>query len=102
MNANEPEPTFLDGQASDRLAGLVFELAAQLHAERAQRIVLQTALRSRGLLDGADIAAAADHAAAGIAAALEISQRRLLDVIVELDDVSGPLRHEALDPKGND
>lgn len=97
MTRNEPEPIFLDARSSDRLAGLVFELAAQLHAERAQRIALQAALSKRGLIDDGDVeaAAGADDTARDITAALELSQRRLIDVLVELDDVSGPLRHEA-------
>jgi hypothetical protein len=47
--------------APDRqqLAGLVFELASQLHVERAQRVALQVALERAGVVDAATLLALA-------------------------------------------
>jgi len=48
-----------DRAAPDReqLTGLVFELASQLHVERAQRLALQAALEKSGLIDAATLLA---------------------------------------------
>jgi len=88
------EPSFLGSPDLDRTVGLVLELAAQLHTERHRRIVLEATLRERGLLGDDEMArAAADpQVIAAVAEALDRAQRRLFDVITELDDVAGPLR----------
>ncbi|HEY7739498.1 MAG TPA: hypothetical protein VIB01_02670 [Steroidobacteraceae bacterium] len=87
---NRPE------SAPDRrqLAGLVFELASQLHVERAQRIALQSALERSGALDAARLEALADdpdHRRLS-RALLEESIARLLRVLAEDRDPRRPLR----------
>ena len=44
------EHEYLRGISADKLAALVFELAAQLHVERAQRSALERALVEAGVL----------------------------------------------------
>lgn len=82
--------------APDRrqLAGLVFELASQLHVERAQRVALQSALERAGLLDARGIEALAAEASAQrlSRAMLEESIARLLRVLTEDADPRRPLR----------
>lgn len=83
---------------SERLAGLVFELASQLHAERARRIALEQALVSAGVLTAGAVAAAAPAARAETSAALDRSMHGLLRMIAESDDPRTPLRHEGRAP----
>lgn len=82
----------------DRLAALVFELAAQLHAERQRRMALEEVLVRRGLLDRAEVEAlAGDGTFLGTAqAALDANLRRMLRILEEAGDARGPLRSEAL------
>lgn len=81
--------------APDRrqLAGLVFELASQLHVERAQRVALQAALERAGLLDAGQLEALAAEASAQrlSRAMLEESIARLLRVLAEDSDPRRPL-----------
>lgn len=85
--------------APDRrqLAGLVFELASQLHVERAQRITLQMALERSGVLDPAKLEELT--AEAGVRrlsrTLLEESIARLLQVLAEDADPRRPLRRAA-------
>lgn len=83
-------------EAPDRrqLAGLVFELASQLHVERAQRVALQAALERSGVLEPSAIAAVAAEAAARQLSRqmLEESIARLLRVLTEDIDPRHPLR----------
>lgn len=77
----------------DRLTGLVFELAAQLHVERTQRLALETALERAGMLTpGAAAALAGD---AGLLsrsrAELEASMRKLMRVLGDDPDPRTPL-----------
>jgi len=86
----------MNGPALDveRLAGLVFELAAQLHAERLRRIALEHALETAGLLDPArlpELAGAVPVRERG-RAAVEESVAALLRVICESEDPRAPLR----------
>lgn len=85
------EPAELDAQ---RLAGLVFELASQLHAERLQRLALEHALQTAGLLDreSLDAAAAAQALRVHGREAVEASVARLMRVITEHSDPRTPLR----------
>lgn len=89
---------YLQDVSPDRLAALLFELAAQLHAERQRRMALEEVLVRRGLLDRAEIEAlAGDGAFLGTAqAALDTNLRRLLRILEEAGDARGPLRAEAL------
>jgi hypothetical protein len=90
--------SYLQDVGPDRLAGLLFELAAQLHAERQRRMALEHVLVRRGLLDRSEIEAlASDGAFLGTAqAALDANLRRLLRILEETGDARGPLRGEAL------
>jgi hypothetical protein len=84
----------------EQLTGLVFELASQLHAERAQRIALQVALERSGLVDAAALQALAsdpdvqrrNHDL------LEESIAKLLRVLAEAPDPRRPLQETSLDP----
>jgi hypothetical protein len=86
------------------LSALVFELASQLHAERAARMALQDALLRAGVTTTIEIEQAADAAPTreATAAALERSMRKLMRVLRESDDARTPLRAEArgFDPSG--
>jgi hypothetical protein len=81
----------------ERLAGLVFELASQLHVERARRIALEAVLREAGLVSDEKIEAAAADAAtrAATAAALDKAMHGLMRVVTEGSDPRTPLRREA-------
>ncbi len=78
----------------ERLAGLVFELAAQLHGERLRRLALEHQLERAGLLDPATLpaVAAASPVRERGRAAVEESVAALLRVICEHDDPRTPLR----------
>jgi hypothetical protein len=85
--------------APDRqqLAGLVFELASQLHVERAQRVALEVALQRAGLVDAATLQALTDdpELRRRDREMLEESIARLLRVLTEEADPSRPLREIA-------
>jgi hypothetical protein len=89
---------YLDGVTPDRLAALLMELAAQLHAERQRRMALEEALVRRGVLAREEIEALAGDAPflALSQAALDVNLRRLLRIMAEAGDARGPLRAEAL------
>jgi hypothetical protein len=78
----------------ERLAGLVFELASQLHAERVHRLALERALASAGVLpEGALRDAAADPALRECGRReVEQSVARLMRVLTESADPRAPLR----------
>lgn len=79
---------------TQRLAGLVLELAAQLQAERAHRLALEAALARAGVLPPGSAAALADDPAlrAESRRAADESVARLLRVLVEQPDARRPLR----------
>jgi hypothetical protein len=89
---------YLAGASPDRLAGLIFELAAQLHAERQRRMALEEVLARCGLIDRAEMESLAtdDTFLGGAQAALDANLRRLLRILEEAGDPRGPLRGEAL------
>jgi len=91
MSTRELPMTGLDTQ---RLAGLVFEVASQLHAERLHRMALETALERAGVLQREAIAAiAGDPEFRRLGeAAVEESLAKLMRVITELADARRPLR----------
>ena len=84
----------------EQLAGLVFELASQLHIERAQRVALQAALEKSGLVDAATLQALTldpdvqrrNHDMLGE------SITRLLRVLTDDADPRRPLKESSLDP----
>jgi hypothetical protein len=80
-----------------KLAGLIFELASQLHVERARRLALEAALAARGLVPPDAIESAGDAPAlrAAAAEAADAAIRALLRVLSESVDERAPLRGEA-------
>ncbi|MDE2295343.1 MAG: hypothetical protein KGL36_07780 [Gammaproteobacteria bacterium] len=89
-------PEFGEISAS-KLAGLIFELASQLHVERAHRLTLQAALEARGLITPESIEATAGESTlrASSEAAADASIRALLRILSEASDERTPLRDEA-------
>lgn len=79
---------------TERLAGLVFELASQLHAERAHRLALEHALQQAGIVTRAALESAASDAALRdrSRAEVEASVARLMRVVTENADPRAPLR----------
>ena len=94
-------PVELGGLDNSKLAALVFELASQLHIERARRLALEAALIARGTLSEADIETAGNDAALRrtAAEAADLAVRRLLRVLSESPDDRAPLRGEAPAPE---
>lgn len=89
---------YLRDVSPDRLAALVFELAAQLHVERTQRLALEAVLERAGVLAPGATQALADDSQL-LATALEqldASIRALLRIVTEAGDAKAPLRPEAL------
>lgn len=84
----------------DRLAGLVFELAAQLHVERQRRMALETALVGKGLVRRSqlDELAGDEQFLGDVRSALQESQEQLLAILLETDDARHPLRDRAAGP----
>ena len=95
------ELTFLPGGAgADTLAQLVMDLAAQLHVERQARLALQEALVRQGAVEAGAIEALAGDEAflARAREGLDASLARLVRIMAETGDRTGPLRAEA--PEG--
>jgi hypothetical protein len=91
------ELTFFDDAEDDVLAALVMDLAAQLHIERQRRLAMEELLVRSGTIDPAAIEALAGDAdfQAKAGDALDRSQARLIRIITEHGDRTGPLRDEA-------
>lgn len=89
--------TLLGDNQSDKLAGLVFELAAQLHIERTRRQALEEILIRNGILNPTAIEALATDAdfQNGMRDQLDQAIRRLLTIASEAGDPAAPLREEA-------
>jgi hypothetical protein len=89
---------YLAGVSPDRLAALLMELAAQLHAERQRRMALEELLVRRGVVTREEIEGLAGDAAflGSAQSALDANLRRLLRIMAEAGDARGPLRNEAL------
>jgi hypothetical protein len=79
---------------AERLAGLVFELASQLHAERVHRLALESALVRAGVVPEAALQAAAEDPALRERSRREVEESvaRLMRVITESADPRAPLR----------
>jgi hypothetical protein len=90
--------TLLGSTVADRLAGLVFELASQLHVERTRRLALEAALARAGVLPAGSGEALADDPALLAAARGELDRamERLMRILSEQGDARTPLRAEAL------
>jgi hypothetical protein len=78
----------------EQLTGLLFELASQLHVERAQRIALQAALEKAGVVDATTLQALAQdpEVQRRTHELLEESIAKLLRVLAEDTDARRPLR----------
>jgi hypothetical protein len=89
-----PELRLLASTDVDQLAGLVFELAAQLHVERQRRLALEEVLVRRHVVNRDDLErlAADERFGAVVADELAKAQQGLLDVLLEDDDARTPLR----------
>ena len=87
----------LDENAIDKLAGLVLELASQLHEERVRRLALESQLAEAGGVDVSKIEAMVNDPAFRdqSRAAADASIRRLLRILEEDGGPEGPLRAEA-------
>ncbi|MBJ3775585.1 hypothetical protein [Acuticoccus mangrovi] len=96
MSRELKELSFFADPETDRLAQLVFDLAAQLHVERARRLGLETLLTRKGVVSEADIAALATDEAflAKAREGLDDSLARLFTVLTEHGDRRAPLRPE--------
>ena len=81
----------------ERLTGLVFELASQLHAERARRLALEQVLEQAGLLpDGWEQSfQPSDRYRERCQGALDDAMQRMMQIMAESKDPRTPLRHEA-------
>jgi hypothetical protein len=92
-----PEPRFLKAGDVDRLAALVFELAAQLHVERHRRMALEQVLRGQGVLapDALDALASDETFLSAARAEADRSLCKLLRLLSEDGDRRAPLRAEA-------
>ncbi|HSD74853.1 MAG TPA: hypothetical protein VLB75_08785 [Steroidobacteraceae bacterium] len=79
---------------TERLSGLVFELASQLHAERLHRIALERALAQAGVIDPAALQQMASEPTMRELGrrAVEESVARMMRVLTECDDARTPLR----------
>ncbi|HLG87206.1 MAG TPA: hypothetical protein VKZ79_08420 [Alphaproteobacteria bacterium] len=79
------------------LAGLIFELASQLHVERTRRAALEAALVQKGIVRDGEIESIVQHDEfrATNGAALDRSIRKLIAVLTEDEDRRRPLRAEA-------
>lgn len=82
---------------NERLAGLAFELASQLHVERTRRLALETVLERAGLLKPGVIDALAEDPALLVRTreGLDRSMHGLMRIITESADPRAPLRGEA-------
>ncbi|MDA5194244.1 hypothetical protein [Govanella unica] len=90
------QPPLTVDLSSMTLADLVFDLAAQLHVERARRLSLEAALERAGILTAAERHAGDNDAALRktCSEAAEASVARLLQIISEPDDPRRPLQTE--------
>ena len=92
------ELVFLTEPASaDTLAQLVMDLGAQLHRERQSRLALEEALTRAGVLDEGAIEALHEdpELLARSRKGLDASMARLIRIMAEAGDRTGPLRGEA-------
>ncbi len=89
-----------DAPDNAQLCGLVFELASQLHVERARRLALEAALVRAGLLPAGAIEALAGDAALRerTLEQLEASMAALVRLLTENPDPRRPLRDAAAEP----
>lgn len=85
--ARQPEPTYLGPAELDKLCGLVFELAGQVHELRARVAHLEAADDRTDTVD-----------APGIDDELRRAVDGLMAVLLESDDIRQPLRADVTSP----
>ncbi|MFW6197856.1 MAG: hypothetical protein ACOC5B_03240 [Myxococcota bacterium] len=88
---------FFGNRDIDTVVGVVMELAAQLHEERAHRIALQVALEEAGMLQPGAVEEASEVARDRIRAELDTAVAGLVRVMAESGPPEHPMRHEARD-----
>lgn len=95
------ELTIFSDAATDRLAGLVFELAAQVHVERQHRMALEALLLRCGLVSQTELdeLSGDDDFMTAVRDALRESQDQLLAILLETDDARHPLRDRPATPE---
>jgi len=78
----------------EQLTALVFELASQLHTERAHRIALECALEAAGVIavEAAERIASESHVRAKALAGLDRAMAGVMRVMTEDPDPRTPLR----------
>lgn len=76
----------------EQLTGLVFELASQLHVERARRIALESVLEASGALAPHALDSMTPEARTRAAAALDRAMAGIMRVLTENADPRAPLR----------
>ncbi|MFA9432033.1 hypothetical protein [Egicoccus sp. AB-alg2] len=81
----------------DTVVGLVMELAAQLHEERAQRIALEVALERSGVLDPGATRTTDPEVRERASAALDDAMAGLMRLMAESGPPQHPIRNEARD-----
>lgn len=76
-----------------RLADLIFELARQLHVERAERLALEVLLIRSGIIDAQDIVQLANDEsfAKQTKQAVEASIAHIMDIVTEPSNPRRPL-----------
>jgi len=81
----------------EQLTGLVFELASQLHVERARRIALEATLEDSGLLkfNAIDFVASKTEVRQRTTAALDRAMSGIMRVLTEDANPRTPLRAQA-------
>jgi len=91
------ELTFFDDAEDDVLAALVMDLAAQLHIERQRRMALEELLIRSGAIDKDAMEGLVTDTEfqTKTGSALDRAQARLIRIITEHGDRTGPLRAEA-------
>ena len=89
-----PEWQFLADAQVDQLAGLLLEIAGQLHVERTRVLALEHALVAAGVLEptAGDVAVGDPELRQRTADQLDHSLSALLRVLTEDDDARTPLR----------
>lgn len=86
---------FLGKDSADKLAGLIFELASQLHEERVRRLALEETLMEGGLdLSAVDTLVDDDDFRERSRTEADASIRKLLRILEEDGSPEGPLRGE--------
>jgi hypothetical protein len=96
-DATTTDLRFFSDADLNTVVGLVMELAAQLHEERAQRIALEVALEQTGVIAPGATRTATPEAAARTDGALDEAMAGLMRLMAESGPPQHPIRNEARD-----